>query len=135
MENFRKHIAEIAARPEHKDPQVTVQHLLISFKGAGTSATRSKDAAEKEAAALWERAAKGEDFDALVKKYTDDAHPGIYGMTASGPGDQSKLIFPRKGMVAAFGNVGWRLKVGEIGTAGFDAKNSPYGWHIIKRVK
>ena len=33
------------------------------------------------------------------------------------------------------GNVGWRLKVGEIGTAGFDAKNSPYGWHIIKRLK
>ena len=95
----------------------------------------SKEAAEKEAAALWERAAKGEDFDALVKKYTDDAHPGIYGMTASGTGDQSKMIFPRKGMVAAFGNVGWRLKVGEIGTAGFDAKNSPYGWHIIKRLK
>jgi hypothetical protein len=82
-ENFRKHIAEIAARPEHKDPQIQVQHLLISFKGAGTDATRSKEAAEKEAAALWERAAKGEDFDALVKKYTDDAHPGIYGMTAA----------------------------------------------------
>ncbi|KAA0217841.1 hypothetical protein EDM80_02370 [bacterium] len=135
MEKFRAHIAEIAARPEHKDPRIEVQHLLISFKGAGTNATRSKEAAEKEAAALWERIVKGEDFDSLVKKYTDDSHPGIYGMVLSGGGDQHKMVFPRKGMVPAFGDVGWRLKVGEVGTAGFDPNKSPYGWHIIKRLK
>ena len=114
MEKFRAHIAEIAARAEHKDPEIQVQHLLISFKGAGTNATRSKEAAEKEAAAIWERIVKGEDFDSLVKKFTDDSHPGIYGMVLSGAGDQRKMIFPRKGMVAAFGDVGWRLKVGEV---------------------
>jgi len=135
MEKFRAHITEVASRPEHKDPSIQVQHLLISFKGAGTKASRSKEAAEKEAAAIWERIVKGEDFDGLVKKYTDDSHPGIYGMVLSGGGDQNKMIFPRKGMVAAFGDIGWRLKVGEVGTAGFDATKSPYGWHIIKRLK
>lgn len=38
-------------------------------------------------------------------------------------------------MVPGFGNVGWRLQPGEIGVAPYDAKKSPYGWHIIKRLK
>jgi parvulin-like peptidyl-prolyl isomerase len=37
------------------------------------------------------------------------------------------------GMVAAFGDVAWRLDVGEFGVAPFDPKDSPYGWHIIQR--
>lgn len=41
----------------------------------------------------------------------------------------------RSGMVAGFGNVGFRLKVGEIGVAPWHEKDSPYGWHVIKRVK
>jgi parvulin-like peptidyl-prolyl isomerase len=41
----------------------------------------------------------------------------------------------RTGMVPAFGNVGFPLKVGEVGMAEHDARNSPYGWHIIKRVE
>ena len=45
--------------------------------------------------------------------------------------------YPRQGMVAAFGNVGFALNVGEIGIADYDptTMTSPYGWHIIKRVK
>jgi parvulin-like peptidyl-prolyl isomerase len=38
-------------------------------------------------------------------------------------------------MVKSFGDVGFRLKVGEIGVATWDATASPFGWHIIKRVK
>ena len=41
----------------------------------------------------------------------------------------------RDQMVPAFGNVGFKLKVGEIGMAPFDRRDSPYGWHIIKRVE
>ena len=43
--------------------------------------------------------------------------------------------FPRERMVAAFGDVGFPLKVGEIGIADHDPKKSKYGWHIIKRVE
>ena len=35
-------------------------------------------------------------------------------------------------MVPAFGNVGFAISPGNIGMAEYDAKDSPYGWHIIK---
>lgn len=60
-----------------------------------------------------------------MKTHSNDGGPGEYPMTKAG----------RAGMVPGFGNVGFRLKVGEIGVAPWDAKASPYGWHIIKRVK
>ena len=42
--------------------------------------------------------------------------------------------FPREQMVPAFGNIGFKLKVGEVGLAEFDSKTSPFGFHIIKRL-
>ena len=44
------------------------------------------------------------------------------------------LPHPRSAMVSAFGDVGFDLAVGEIGLATFDADDSPFGWHIIKRL-
>jgi cyclophilin family peptidyl-prolyl cis-trans isomerase len=43
--------------------------------------------------------------------------------------------FPRAQMMPGFGNVGFKLQVGEIGIANFDPKDSAYGWHIIKRYE
>ena len=37
--------------------------------------------------------------------------------------------------VPAFGNVGFKLAVGEIGIADYDPKTSPFGYHVIKRVE
>ena len=121
-----------AAEPEH----IQVQHILVSFTGKlpGKNVTRTQDEAKKLAYELLEKAKKGADFGELVKQHTDDAYPGTYGMSNvninAGPGE-----YPRVGMVPAFGNVGFKLKVGEIGIADFDAKDSPYGYHIIKRLK
>lgn len=41
----------------------------------------------------------------------------------------------RSQMVRGFGDVAYRLRVGEIGVAPWDATASPFGWHIIKRVQ
>jgi hypothetical protein len=41
----------------------------------------------------------------------------------------------RGNMAAAFGDVGFKLKVGEVGLAEPDAQKSPFGFHIIKRLK
>lgn len=121
-------------KPQVEPQRVQVQHILIAFAGSGTRATRSKDEAKKLAYEVLERARQGEDFDALVKQYTDDSPPGIYGMsgrgTAPAPGE-----FARDGMVPAFGNVGFAISVGNIGMADHDPQTSPYGWHIIKRLK
>jgi hypothetical protein len=124
---LRAEIAELYARAEHGAPSVEVQHLLVSFAEAPRmrGVTRTTAEAEQLAADLMVRIHAGEDFDALIKEYTNDSHPGIYPMTTSS----------RSGMVAAFGDVAWRLEVDEFGVAPFHADDSPFGWHIIQRRK
>jgi hypothetical protein len=123
-------------KPEVTPQRVQVQHILIGFTGSvpGKPISRSKDEAKTLAYQILDRARKGEDFDELVKKYTDDSPPGIYGMSAVGIAPASGE-YPRDGMVPAFGNVGFAISPGNIGIADFDAKASPFGWHIIKRLK
>ncbi|RMH01368.1 MAG: hypothetical protein D6702_11655 [Planctomycetota bacterium] len=43
--------------------------------------------------------------------------------------------FPRQQMAKAFGDVAFSLGVGEIGMAEYSPVESPFGWHIIKRIK
>jgi len=118
--------------PDH----ITIQHVLIGFKGSvpGKNITRTQDEAKKLAEEILARAKKGESFDDLVKQYTDDAAPGIYSMSNKGvaPSDGE---YPRERMVAAFGDAGFPLQVGEFGMASYDKVKSPYGWHIVKRLK
>ena len=118
----------LMAKSEVADENISIQHILISFKGAPRmppTVTRSKDEAKALAEKVYAEVVNGGDFDALVKQYTNDSAPGIYPMTKAG----------RAGMVKGFGDVGFRLKLGEIGVAPWDATASPFGWHIIKRVK
>ncbi|HEY3172884.1 MAG TPA: peptidylprolyl isomerase [Thermoanaerobaculia bacterium] len=115
---------------------IKLQHILISFTGKvpGKNITRSQDEARALAHQILARAKKGEDFDSLVRTYTDDRAPGIYGLANSG-------VTPREGefsrdrMVRAFGEVGFSLAPSEIGIAEYDPMKSPYGWHIIKRLE
>ncbi len=118
--------------------RIEVQHILIAFQGsiAGKNITRTQAEAGDLAEQILEKAKKGEDFDALVKQYTDDAFPGRYKMTNYGiPNDAGKEEYERRHMVPAFGDVGFKLKAGETGLAKYDPATSPYGWHIIKRLQ
>jgi len=121
-----------AAEPEH----IKIQHILIGFSGSvpGKSIKRTQDEAKTLAYDLLKRAKAGEDFADLVKANTDDAFPGIYAMANRGVAPQQGE-YPRTRMVAAFGDAGFPLKVGEIGIANFDPEKSPYGWHIVKRLE
>jgi parvulin-like peptidyl-prolyl isomerase len=123
-------------KPEVMPQHVQVQHILIGFSGSvpGKDIRRSKEEARKLAYEILERARKGEDFGALVRQYTDDSPPGIYGMSGVGvpPGPNE---MPRDRMVPAFGNVGFSISPGNIGIADFDPQASPYGWHVIKRLQ
>ncbi|MFC2167945.1 peptidylprolyl isomerase [Acidobacteriota bacterium] len=120
--------------PDH----LTVQHILISFQGAPRmdGVTRTQEQAQELAKEILKRAQGGEDFDALVKEYTDDQHPGIYKMSnidvkPDSEGGESS----RTRMVTAFGDVSFSLRVGEIGMTEFSPEASQYGWHIIKRLE
>jgi hypothetical protein len=121
---------------------IQVQHILIGFKDAigfagnvpPKAATRTQDQAKALAYDLLNQAKSGADFDKLVVDNTDDSPPGIYGMSNSGVAP-AQGEYSRDGMVPAFGNVGFALKVGEIGMADYDPATSPYGYHIIKRIR
>ncbi|MCR9295017.1 MAG: peptidyl-prolyl cis-trans isomerase [bacterium] len=121
---------------------ITVQHCLISFNEVpDVNASRSRQEAEQLAQELFEQAKAGENFDRIVARYTDDSAPGIYRMANVGfKSDMSsvipsKKIYARDAMVPAFGDVGFPLEVGQVGMAVFDQRDSPFGWHIIKRLK
>ena len=118
--------------------KVLVQHVLIGIKGkvAGKQIARSKKQARELAYEILDRAEAGEDFDELVKEYTDDRYPGRYilfnrGVTAL-PGDGE---YARNDMAVKFGDLAFRLKVGEFGIATYHAVSSPYGYHVIKRLE
>jgi parvulin-like peptidyl-prolyl isomerase len=119
-----------AKEPEH----IQVAHILISFTGCGTEATRSKADAEKLANEVLARAKKGEDFHKLIKDLSDDPGEGVYGM-ANHKVRPERGEYERGGMVPAFGDVGFKLAVGAIGMSAHDPRTSPYGWHVIKRLK
>jgi len=127
----------VAQETSSKEPEhIKVQHILIGFAGSvpGKSITRSLDEAKTLAYSLLDSAKAGTSFDDLVVRHTDDRPPGIYGMSNSGvaPGAGE---YARGNMVPAFGNVGFTLKVGDIGIADYDPRTSPYGYHVIKRVE
>jgi hypothetical protein len=121
-----------------KEPdRIVVQHILIGAKGSvpRKNITRTMEEAKVLAYALAERARKGEDFDELVRANTDDAFPGRYGMANRGVTPAGADEYGRDNMVPAFGNVGFKLAVGEIGIADYDPQTSPYGYHVIKRIQ
>lgn len=135
-------IDTLMAKAEHAATEIKVQHILIGVSGAPRlNVTRTPGEAEAMAADLYARAIAGEDFATLVKNYSNDPGEGIYTLITKGSSDYANLIFQRGEMALAFGDVGWRLEVGEIGATRFDggipgtSPRSPFGYHIIKRLK
>jgi len=118
--------------------RVSVQHILVAFKGSipEQKVTRTQDEAKALAEKIFKDAKAGADFDALVKTSTDDEYPGIYGMSNfSIPPNKDQKEYSRGGMVRSFGDVSFSLPVGGVGLAVYDPAFSKYGWHIIKRLK
>ena len=133
---------------ENGEPNyVTVQHCLIAFKGSVygmKTVTRTKKEAEALAKKVLEEARSGSrEFDAIVREYTDDPGTanGIYRLANFGEDtfnngiDPTRSIFGRDTMAPDFGNIGFKLEVGEFGMSTHDEEKSPFGFHIIKRLK
>jgi cyclophilin family peptidyl-prolyl cis-trans isomerase len=134
----------VEGMPAMQEPdRVTVQHILIGFKDAvgfqGNAAperakARTQEQARTLAYDLLTRTKGGENFNKLVTDFSDDSYPGIYSMANTGVtpvGDEFKRI----GIVQAFGDLSFRLKIDEIGITDYDPQASPFGYHIIKRLK
>jgi len=120
--------------PDH----VTVQHILIAFKGSipKDSVQRTRFEAEILVKEIFKRAREAHDFDKLVRNFSDDQYPGIYKMSNHNiDADESEEEYPRSRMVKAFGDVSFKLPVDRIGLAKYDPETCKYGWHIIKRIE
>ena len=126
-----------ADEPEH----ITVDHILIGVKSARTLIPRTEDQGRKLAENIIERLNAGGDWDKLKAAYSEDPadkrrpRGGPYKMANTGVSPSGAGEGRRSRMVPAFGNVGFKLKVGEIGLAPFHPDTSPFGFHIIKRIR
>ena len=94
-------VAQPPAPLKPEPDRIVVQHILISFAGAPRAKqTRSRAEAETLAKELLERVKKGESFEELMKRYSDDPGPGEYGMANNGvmPRDLRAMILEVMGV-------------------------------------
>lgn len=87
------------------------------------SITRTKEEALKRVQQCLVRVRSGEDWDALVKEYSDEPGAGERG------GDLGTFV--RGQMVKAFSEAAFELRVGQIS----EVIETPYGYHIILRTQ
>ena len=101
---------------------VKASHILLMYKGSSRStATRSKEAAQTEIAALKTRLDAGERFSDLARAHSD---------CPSGKNGGDLGAFGRGQMVAAFEKTAFALPVG--GVSGI--VETDFGYHIIQRT-
>jgi len=130
--------------PPTEPDVVTVDHILIGVKGR-LPVQRSESEARRLAQDLIDQLEAGADWSTLKNEYSED--PPTPGRPKGGPytmdrhqprGDRVNIqrgVFAKADMAPSFGDVSFALEVGEIGLAEYDANDSPFGYHIIKRIK
>lgn len=106
--------------------EISARHLLVSYQGAlraSPSVTRSKAEAQTRVAEALKRAKAGENFEALVKEYSDE--PGA----AERGGSLGR--FGHGMMVPAFEKAAFKLAPGEVS----DIVETQFGFHVIQRTE
>jgi hypothetical protein len=119
--------------PDH----IVVDHILIGVKSAAfPDGKRSPAEAKAFAYALYAKLKGGADWATAKRESSEDPPPGgPYAMCNRGVRPTAPDEISRVNMVPAFGDVGFSLEIGGMGMADYDARKSPFGYHIIKRVK
>lgn len=115
---------EYETNKDQYDDKVVVKHILISTKDKETNESLPEDQiAEKKKLAeeILQRVKAGEDFDALVKQYSDDE-----GSVNNG----GQYTFGRGQMVTEFEEWSFNAKEGDVGIV-----ETIYGYHIMKFVR
>ena len=111
------------AKNEYFNSAVTAKHILILFEDAQRGISRTKEEAKAEAQAILDRVKAGEDFDTLMRQYSEDAETSF---------DAGYSFSHNDGQfVQAFDDGAYALEVGEVS----ELVETEYGYHIIKRLE
>ncbi|CAA7616040.1 peptidylprolyl isomerase [Magnetospirillum sp. UT-4] len=102
--------------------QIRASHILLMYKGSMRSmAERSKADAESAIQALRDELAKGADFAALAREYSD---------CPSGEDGGDLGYFGQGSMVPEFESAAFGLGTGEVS----EVVETPFGFHLIQRT-
>ncbi|MCB0410764.1 MAG: peptidylprolyl isomerase, partial [Flavobacteriales bacterium] len=117
---FGYHILKVYAK-RRSSGEITVAHIMAKYPKEATK--QDKDNAKKKINELYEKLQKGESFDDLARQFSDDKQSA----------DRAGLLQPFKAgrLPEPFEKAAFGLK-----KDGDYSKpvETPYGWHIIKRV-
>lgn len=122
--------------PADEPAHVVVQHVLLSFEGTDVpGVTRSKADAQRLASRVLDAARAGREFADLVRLYSDDrGYDGTLAIANWGvtPGPTER---ERRGLARGFGDTAFRLSPGEVALLDYEPTTSPFGWHVVKRLR
>jgi len=125
-------------QPRAVPNRVRVMQIHVPWKDSKGShgATRTREEARTLAEDCYRRALAGEEFEQLADRFhdQDSGMPPSLTVVARGtkaePGERTSRSLP-----TAFARLIFRLDVGEVGICQDHVEESPFGWHVVKRIE